>query len=47
MLRFFTRLERTRTLVLFVFAILMVGSLVFFYTPARNTFDTSDLSHSQ
>ena len=47
MLRFFTRLEKTRNLVLFVFAILMAGSLIFFYTPARNTFETSDLSQSQ
>jgi len=37
MLRFFTRLEKTRNIVLFLFAILMVGSLVFFYTPASNT----------
>lgn len=37
MLKFFTRLEKTRNFVLFVFAILMVGSLVFFYTPASNT----------
>ncbi len=36
MLKFFTRLEKTRNFVLFLFAILMVGSLVFFYTPARN-----------
>jgi peptidyl-prolyl cis-trans isomerase D len=37
MLKFFTRLEKTRNVVLFAFAILMVGSLVFFYTPSRNT----------
>ena len=37
MLKFFTRLEKTRNFVLLVFGILMVGSLVFFYTPARNT----------
>ncbi len=37
MLRFFTRLEKTRNFVLFLFAILMVGSLVFFYTPQSNT----------
>ena len=41
MLKFFTRLEKTRNFVLFVFAILMVGSLVFFYTPARNTYTTN------
>ena len=37
MLKFFNRLEKTRNFVLLVFAILMVGSLVFFYTPANNT----------
>ena len=45
MLKFFTRLEKTRNFVLLVFAILMVGSLVFFYTPARNTY-TANLSAS-
>lgn len=37
MLKFFNRLEKTRNFVLLLFAILMVGSLVFFYTPASNT----------
>jgi len=37
MLKFFTRLEKTRNFVLLLFAILMVGSLVFFYTPSSNT----------
>ncbi|HEV7701233.1 MAG TPA: peptidyl-prolyl cis-trans isomerase [Pyrinomonadaceae bacterium] len=41
MLKFFNRLEKTRNFVLLIFAILMVGSLVFFYTPARNTFTTN------
>ena len=45
MLKFFNRLEKTRNFVLLVFAILMVGSLVFFYTPARNTY-TTNLSQS-
>ncbi len=36
MLKFFSRLEKTRNFVLLIFAIIMVGSLVFFYTPARN-----------
>ncbi len=36
MLKFFTRLEKTRNFVLLLFAILMVGSLVFFYTPSNN-----------
>ena len=38
MLKFFNRLEKTRNFVLLVFSVLMVGSLVFFYTPARNTY---------
>jgi peptidyl-prolyl cis-trans isomerase D len=46
MLKFFNRLEKTRNFVLFLFAILMVGSLVFFYTPARNTY-TANLSQSE
>ena len=46
MLKFFNRLEKTRNFVLLVFAILMVGSLVFFYTPARNTY-TANLSQSE
>ena len=36
MLKFFNRLEKTRNFVLLIFSILMVGSLVFFYTPASN-----------
>ena len=35
MLKFFSRLERTRNFVLLIFAILMVASLVFFYAPTR------------
>lgn len=46
MLKFFTRLEKTRNFVLLVFAILMVGSLVFFYTPASNTL-TANLAQSE
>jgi peptidyl-prolyl cis-trans isomerase D len=45
MLKFFNRLEKTRNFVLLIFAILMVGSLVFFYTPARNSL-TANLSQS-
>ena len=37
MLKFFTRLEKTRNFVLLLFAFVMVGSLVFFYTPNPNT----------
>ena len=36
MLKLFTRLERTRNFVLLIFSIVMVASLVFFYTPASN-----------
>lgn len=36
MLKFFSRMERTRNFVLLVFAILMVLSLVLFYSPTRN-----------
>lgn len=35
MLRFISRLEKTRNFVLLAFAILMVASLVFFYAPTR------------
>src|SRR5258705_12635435 len=41
MLKFFNRLEKTRNFVLLVFSVLMVGSLVFFYTPARNTYQVN------
>src|SRR3982750_2489489 len=37
MLKFFTRLEKTRNFVLLIFSILMGASLVFFYAPTRNT----------
>ncbi len=46
MLKFFTRLEKTRNFVLLLFAILMVGSLVFFYTPSSNT-SLGNLSQSE
>ncbi len=36
MLKFFSRLERTRNFVLFLFAVLMAVSLIFFYAPTRN-----------
>src|SRR5688572_14647274 len=35
MLKFFSRLERTRNFVLLLFAVLMVAGLVFFYAPTR------------
>jgi peptidyl-prolyl cis-trans isomerase D len=37
MLKFFTRLEKTRNFVMLIFAVLMVASLVFFYAPTQNT----------
>lgn len=46
MLKFFTRLEKTRNFVLIIFAVLMVASLVFFYAPAQNTVATN-LSRSE
>lgn len=36
MLKFFSRLEKTRNFVLLIFAIIMVASLVLFYAPSRN-----------
>lgn len=45
MLKLFKRLEKTRNFVLLLFSILMVASLVFFYTPARNTV-SANLSQS-
>jgi len=45
MLKLFTRLEKTRNFLLLIFSIVMVGSLVFFYTPAGNNF-TTDMSQS-
>lgn len=45
MLKFFSRLERTRNFVLLIFAILLVASLVFFYAPSRNT-NQSNLTNS-
>jgi peptidyl-prolyl cis-trans isomerase D len=41
MLKFFNRLEKTRNFVLFIFAVLMVASLVLFYSPtSRDTSST-------
>lgn len=45
MLKFFSRLERTRNFVLFIFAILLAASLVFFYAPSRNV-NQSNLTNS-
>lgn len=46
MLKFFTRLEKTRNFVMLIFAVLMVASLVFFYAPTQNRVDTAGLLHS-
>ncbi len=41
MLKFFSRLERTRNFVLLIFAIVMVASLVFFYAPTSSDVQTN------
>jgi len=46
MLKFFTRLEKTRNFLLFIFAVVMVLGLVLFYTPTRNEYQ-ANLIHSQ
>lgn len=45
MLKFFSRLERTRNFVLILFAVIMVASLVLFYAPTRDNLQ-SNLSAS-
>ena len=47
MLKFITRLERTRNFVLLVFAVLMVGSLVFFYAPTRGDLNVNPVNSSE
>jgi peptidyl-prolyl cis-trans isomerase D len=46
MLKFFSRLEKTRNFFILIFGILMVASLVFFYAPTRNT-ATANIATSQ
>lgn len=46
MLKFFNRLERTRNFVLLIFAIIMVASLVFFWTPSRGDLGGANLGRS-
>lgn len=41
MLKFFSRMERTRNFVLLLFAIVMVVSLIVFYAPTRDTIQTN------
>lgn len=45
MLKFFTRLEKTRNFVLILFSVVMVGSLILFYAPTQNT-AVADFSRS-
>ncbi len=45
MLKFFSRLERTRNFVLIIFAVIMVVSLIIFYAPS-NTNPQDDLTRS-
>ncbi|MBX3244340.1 MAG: SurA N-terminal domain-containing protein, partial [Acidobacteria bacterium] len=45
MLKFISRLEKTRSFILLAFAVLMVASLVFFYAPTRSDV-TADLMQS-
>jgi peptidyl-prolyl cis-trans isomerase D len=47
MLKFITRLEKTRNFVLLVFAVLMVGSLVFFYSPTRSGLTVAPVNNSE
>ena len=47
MLKFITRLEKTRNFVLLVFAVLMVGSLVFFYAPTRNGYTAAPVNSTE
>ncbi|HRH42762.1 MAG TPA: peptidyl-prolyl cis-trans isomerase [Pyrinomonadaceae bacterium] len=47
MLKFFSRLERTRNFVLLIFAIMMAASLVLFYAPTRNGVQTNLSSSSE
>lgn len=46
MLKFFSRLERTRNFVLLAFAILMVASLVFFYAPSNRNIASENMTRS-
>jgi len=41
MLKFFTRLEKTRNFFILIFSILMVASLVFFYAPTQSGVQTN------
>jgi len=47
MLKLFTRLEKTRNFILLLFAILMVASLVFFYSPTRGPITANPLQSTE
>ena len=47
MLKFITRLEKTRNFVLLLFAVLMVASLVFFYAPTRGDIAANPLQSTE
>lgn len=46
MLKFFSRMERTRNFVLIIFAVIMVVSLIIFYAPSDNTNVQNNLMRS-
>ena len=47
MLKFITRLEKTRNFILLLFAVLMVASLVFFYAPTRGDIVANPLQSTE
>ncbi|HEV2914157.1 MAG TPA: SurA N-terminal domain-containing protein [Pyrinomonadaceae bacterium] len=47
MLKFFSRQERTRNLILVVFAIIMAVSLVIFYAPGRNSASATPATNTE
>jgi peptidyl-prolyl cis-trans isomerase D len=47
MLKFFSRLERTRGLIIVIFAVMMAVSLVIFYAPGRNSASMTPASSNE
>jgi peptidyl-prolyl cis-trans isomerase D len=47
MLKFFSRLERTRGLIIVIFAVMMAVSLVIFYAPGRNSANATPASSNE
>ncbi|HEX8139839.1 MAG TPA: SurA N-terminal domain-containing protein [Pyrinomonadaceae bacterium] len=47
MLKFFSRLERTRGLIIVLFAVMMAVSLVIFYAPGRNSANATPASSNE